>query len=240
VIAVSRAEAGQLRAIGIGEPTIARIANPIDDREFDDPADPAAFRTRMRIGGGPIVLYLGKLTPRKGVDYLVEAFAQLNPIGAVLVVAGNDMGTRRSVQSRVAKLRLQDRVIFTGLLTGRERLDALAAATVVVYPSRDEVFGLVPLEALLCGSPVVVCDDSGCGEVITITGGGQAVPHGDVGSLSAAIGAVLDDEEGWRNRARAAAIVARQRFGSDTICAQLESLYTTVVAESPAACRIGA
>ena len=240
VIAVSRAEAGQLRAIGIVESTIAPIANPIDDREFDAPPDAQAFRTHMRLGDAPIVLYLGKLTPRKGVEYLVEAFADLNPTGAVLGIAGNDMGTRRSVQSLVTKLRLQDRVIFTGLLTGRQRLDALAAATVVVYPSRDEVFGLVPLEALLCGTPVVVCDDSGCGEMITITGGGPVVPYGDVRSLSAAIGAVLDDQQAWRNHARAAAIVARQRFGSDTICAQLESLYTTVVAERPAACRIGA
>jgi glycosyltransferase involved in cell wall biosynthesis len=240
VVAVSRAEARQLRSAGVAQAEIVHIGNPIDDHEFEDPADAHAFRSEMQIGEAPIVLFLGKLTPRKGVSDLVTAFAELERPGTRLVIAGNDMGTRRSVESLVMKLRLEDRVIFTGLLTGRRRLDALAAATVVVYPSRDEVFGLVPLEALLCGTPVVVCDDSGCGEVISITGGGQVVPHGDVGTLAAAIDAVIDDEHGWRNRARAGAIVARQRFGSETICTELESLYKTVVAEHPASCRMSA
>jgi len=239
-VAVSRAEARQLRSAGVAQAAIVHIGNPIDDHEFEDPADAHAFRSEMQIGEAPIVLFLGKLTPRKGVSDLVTAFAELERPGTRLVIAGNDMGTRRSVESLVMKLRLEDRVIFTGLLTGRRRLDALAAATVVVYPSRDEVFGLVPLEALLCGTPVVVCDDSGCGEVISITGGGQVVPHGDVGTLAAAIDAVIDDEHGWRNRARAGAIVARQRFGSETICTELESLYQTVVAEHPASCRMSA
>jgi len=60
------------------------------------------------------------------------------------------------------------------------------------------------------------------------------------GTLAAAIDAVIDDEHGWRNRARAGAIVARQRFGSETICTELESLYQTVVAEHPASCRMSA
>lgn len=240
IVAVSRAEARQLCAAGVAPSAIVHIGNPIDDREFEHPADAQAFRSGLRVGDAPMVLFLGKLTPRKGVSDLVKAFAELDRPEAVLVVAGNDMGMQRSVQTLVMKLRLQGRVIFTGLLTGQTRLDALAAATVVVYPSRDEVFGLVPLEALLCGTPVIVCDDSGCGEVISITGGGQAVPHGDVGRLRTAMDAVFDDEQAWRNRACAAAIVARGRFGSETICAQLESLYTTIVAENSAASRIGA
>ena len=74
--------------------------------------------------------------------------------------------------------------MHVGLLEGRDRLDALAAANVVVYPSRHEVFGLVPLEALLCGSPVIVCNDSGAGELIGTVGGGEVVPVDDVDSLA--------------------------------------------------------
>ena len=76
-------------------------------------------------------------------------------------VAGNDMGAGRRIFSLVRTLGLDARVISAGLLTGAARLDALAAADVVVYPSRDEIFGLVPLEALLAGTPVIVCNDSG-------------------------------------------------------------------------------
>ena len=240
IAAVSQAEVRQLRSLGIAESVIIRISNPIDDRECDHPADPGSFRSRLALGDGPIVLFLGKLTPRKGVGDLVRAFARVGHSAAVLVIAGNDMGARRSVEALVKQLGLRERVMFTGLLSGNVRLDALAAATVVVYPSRDEIFGLVPLESLLCGTPVVVCDDSGCGEVISSTGGGQTVPYADVGRLARAIEAVLDDEHSWRCRARAAAIVVRRRYGADVICDELESLYRSVVDRTPAPCRIGA
>ncbi len=240
VIAVSRAEASQLRAIGISESAIVQIPNPIDEQEVDRLPDARAFRTRWDLGDAPIVLFLGKLTPRKGVTDLVRAFATLDTSAAVLVVAGNDMGAGRSVETLVTNLQLRKRVTFTGLLSGQERLDALAAATVVVYPSRDEIFGLVPLEALLCGTPVVVCNDSGCGEVIAVTGGGQTVPHADIGALAAAIKAVLGNEPQWRNRARMAAIVARERFGSGVISEQLEALYAAVLNDAARVGRIGA
>lgn len=240
VVAVSQAETRQLRVIGLSEAAIAQIPNPLDTSEFDCAVDADRFRTRMHTGNAPIVLYLGKLTPRKGVADLVRAFAQLDTTSAVLIIAGNDMGTRRSLESLVKSLRLSTRVIFTGLISGHARLEALAAATVVAYPSRDEIFGLVPLEALHCGTPVVVCDDSGCGEVISSVGGGQTIPHGDINRLAAAIEDVLVDEQGWRARAREAATTVRQRFGSDAVCDQLESLYTTVIEEHSVPRRISA
>jgi glycosyltransferase involved in cell wall biosynthesis len=240
IVAVSHAEVEQLRAVGVPESAIVHIANPIDTVECDRHADPRSFRRRLTFGDAPIVLFLGKLTPRKGVGDLVQAFARLDPSKAVLVIAGNDMGARRSVETLVNQLGLRDRVMFTGLLSGSARLDALAAATVVVYPSRDEIFGLVPLESLLCGTPVVVCNDSGCGEVISSTGGGQMVPYADVENLALAIDAVLADEQSWRSRARTAAAVVRRRFAADVICGQLESLYRSIVDPTSAPCRIGA
>ena len=84
------------------------------------------------------------------------------------------------------------RTIFTGLLRGHERLDALADADVVVYPSEHEIFGLVPLEALLVGHTGVVTDDCGCGEVISSVGGGIVVSVGDVPGIARAIDDVLE------------------------------------------------
>jgi glycosyltransferase involved in cell wall biosynthesis len=131
----------------------------------------------------------------------------------------------------VRSLGLERRVLRPGLLTGIARLDALAAANIVIYPSRDEIFGLVPLEALLCGTPVVVCGDSGCGEVIGTTGGGLVVQHGNRQALADAIESILTNERLWRRRAAVAGDVARQMFGADVVCRQLEGLYAEVVAE---------
>jgi glycosyltransferase involved in cell wall biosynthesis len=166
------------------------------------------------------------------VDVLVRAFAQLERRDARLVIAGNDMGAGGDTRALVASLGLEARTVFTGLLRGQERLEALADADVVVYPSEDEVFGLVPLEALLSGTPVVVADDSGCGEIVSQVGGGLVVPVGDVDGLCRAIGDMLDAPARWRTAAIPAAERIRAAFGEDVVCADVERLYGEMAAAS--------
>jgi glycosyltransferase involved in cell wall biosynthesis len=177
-------------------------------------------------------MFLGKLTPRKRLDVLAQAFAQLGRPEASLVIAGNDMGAGAGARSLVRALGLERRTYFTGLLRAQQRLEALTDAAVVVYPSQHEIFGLVPLEALLSGTPVVVADDSGCGEVVRATGGGQVVPLGDAGALARAINDVLDGPSRWRAAADAAAVRIRAAYGDDGVCAQLEQLYGEMVASA--------
>ena len=111
------------------------------------------------------------------------------------------MGAGAAARRLAAALGIADRIEFVGLLTGRARLDLLADADVVVYPSADEVFGLVPLEALLCGTPVVVADDSGCGEVVGRLDGATGRGGGRSGGAG----------RGDRSRAGLAAGLARAR-----------------------------
>jgi glycosyltransferase involved in cell wall biosynthesis len=229
VVAVTEAEETQLRALGVEDRRIAVVPNPIDEAEFASPPDGSDFRRRLALGDAPVVLFLGKLTPRKGVDVLLHAFDHLARPAARLVVAGNDMGSGRTIEALAARLELRDRIRRVDLLKRRERLDALAAADVVVYPSRDEVFGLVAVEALLCGTPVVVSDDSGCAEVVAQTGGGRTVPFGDAPRLALAIASVLDARDSWRSRAQAAAGIVLTRFGSAAVSERLERLYRDVV-----------
>src|SRR5262249_18129211 len=144
---------------------------------------------------------------------------------AALVIAGNDMGSGRETHGLVRALGIDPQTVFTGLLSGRDRLEALADATVVAYSSQDEIFGLVPLEALLSGTPVVVANDSGCGEVITATGGGAIVPVGDVDALTRAIAAVLADPARWRAEACCASTRVRALYGEPVVCAQVEAMY---------------
>jgi len=230
VIAVSEAERGQLEQMGVPAGRIRLLANPIDLDEHRAPATRGTFRAAHGIGSRPLVLYLGKLTPRKRVDVLLRAFALSVAADARLAIAGNDMGPRRSLEHLSSALGLGDRVVFTGLLRGAARLEALADADVLVYPSADEVFGLVPLEALLTGTPVVVADDSGCGELIGRVGGGVVTPLGDPEALAAAIRQVLAARDDWRRRASEAASVVRQRYGAPTVAAELDALYHDVLA----------
>ncbi len=231
VLAVSEAEAHQLRQLGVAPGRMVHVPNPIDLREFDVEPDGARFRQTHNLGDRPVVLFLGKVTPRKGVGTLVEAFAQLASPRAQLVLAGNDMGGLAQAQAAAHAMKVGDRLTLTGLLRGRDRLDALAAADVVVYPSSDEVFGLVVCEALLAGTPVIVGNDSGAAEVLAATGGGLAVPPREVAALATAIATVLDAREAWQRDARVAAQRVRTLFSVDAVVSALDVVYAGVLAE---------
>jgi glycosyltransferase involved in cell wall biosynthesis len=227
VLAVTDAERRQLARLGVLPERVCVVPNPLALEEFEPP--PARERFRHIWGvKGPLVAYLGKLTPRKRVDVLVHAFAHLRVANATLVVAGNDMGSGDATRTAVHQSGMEARTIFTGLLQGRARLELLASADVIVYPSEHEIFGLVPLEALLAGTPVVVADDSGCGEVIAAMGGGLVV-KGDADALRSAIGHILEAPAHWRAAAVEAAKRVRASYASDVVCAQLEQVYTSMV-----------
>ena len=227
VLAVTRAEHRQLTDLGIAADRISIVPNPLALDEFDPPPARGQFRQRAGIGG-PLVAYLGKLTPRKRVDLLIRAFARLRTEGATLVVAGNDMGSGDESRAAARELGVERRTIFTGLLEGRDRLHLLADADVVVYPSEHEIFGLVPLESLLAGTPVVVANDSGCGEVVAAMGGGLVV-SGDAAALQSAIDHVLAAPAHWRAAAAEAAVRIRTTCSTDVVCAQLEEMYRGMV-----------
>jgi glycosyltransferase involved in cell wall biosynthesis len=226
VLAVTDAECRQLADLGVSPERICLVPNPVALEEFDPPPDRARFRAQSGING-PIVAYLGKLTPRKRVDVLVRAFAQLRTAGGTLVVAGNDMGSGGAARAAAHQGGAEHRTVFTGLLHGRARLELLASADVVVYPSEHEIFGLVPLEALLAGTPVVVADDSGCGEVIAATGGGLVV-KGDADAIRSAIDHILGNRAHWRAAAAEAARRVRAHYAPDVVCAQLERVYRAI------------
>ena len=230
-IAVSRAEVNQFSRAGLASEAVHLIFNGLDLGEFEALPDSGGFRRDQGIGGVPLILYLGKLTPRKGVDHLVEAMARLRSSDAVLVVAGNDMGVGAQLARQSERLGLSNRVRFVGLLTGEDRLAALADADLLVYPSTDEIFGLVPFEGLLCGTPAVVSDDCGCGELVARARAGELVRYGQSEALARAIDGLIADE-GRRRR-----MVARGRefiethFAWPRIALQTESVYKAALAE---------
>ena len=226
VLAVSASERAQLAALGLPDHRIATLANPVDLDEFAA-ADEVAGRRRP---GPPRVAFLGKVTPRKRLDVLVRAMARVAHADARLAIAGSDMGGLDQAVGLSAELGLAPRLERSGVLTGPTRLDWLRAADVVVYPSAQEAFGLVPLEALLCGTPVVVADDGGCGEIVGPLDGAQVVAQGDVRAVTAAIDRVLADPPRWRAAASRGAAAIREQYGADAIAARLEAIYRGVLA----------
>jgi len=233
IIAVTEWERRQLESdAGRNGPSkVTVVPNPLAPVPSCPPPERGAFRRRYGLTDGPLLMYLGMLSPRKQPDVLARAAAALKRPDVQLVFAGNDMGAARQARKAVSRLGLDARTRFTGLFTGPARYHALADADIVVYPSRDEAFGLVPLEALQAGTPVIVCNDSGCGEIVNAIGGGLLVPPGDAAALSSAVAAMLADLPRWRAGAARAGAEASRRFHPDTVAAQLETVYREAIAQ---------
>lgn len=229
-VAVSNAEIPDYCNAGVDERRIRVIPNGIRLDEFADLPPRGSFRRAYGLGDGPLLVFVGKITPRKGVDVLLRALARL-PDDVQLVVAGNFMMPEQPIRAIVEELHLGDRVRFPGLLLGDVRNAAYVDADVVAYPSTDEIFGLVAAEALMCGTPVVVCDDSGCGEVVRAAGGGRQVPYGDAERLTEALQALLDDPAERQRCAESGRQWVAQHLSWDRIAEATRALYREVVSD---------
>jgi len=223
-VAVSGHDVAAHRRAGVPSERIVRIPNGLDLAEFSPLPERGAFRARHGLGSRPLVAYLGQVSPRKGVGHLVDAFADGGPEEACLVVAGPDMGAMAD-----ARARARGDVRFIGTLEGRERLELLADTDVLVYASTAEIFGLVPFEGLLCGAPVVVADDCGCGELIAEAGAGLLVRHGDVAGLRARIRTLLVDRVAARAMVTRGRAFIGARLGFAAVARQHVSLYASIL-----------
>lgn len=183
LIAVSDYELKQYKEMGAIRQIIYTIYNGIDIDIYNKLPQKNNFKKRYNLLNKKIILYLGKITPRKGIDFLVKSFAELKTKDTILVIAGNDMGFKNKVEAIMEERSVSNRVIFTGLLVGEEKLSAYQDAEVLVYPAIHEIFGLVPFESIMCGTPVIVTDDCGCGEIIGREDIGYLVKYNDVYGL---------------------------------------------------------
>lgn len=168
---------------------------------------------RSRYGiRGPYVLYVGSLEPKKNLDRLLDAFADAQRamgLTHTLVLAGGQGGMDWDVRSALRERDLERSVVVTGFLPDDLLPYAYGAAELFVYPSLYEGFGLPPLEAMACGTPVLVSDATSLPEVV----GDAALVVGaeDVVGLSQAIQDVLTDPD-LRTRLAALGVRRAARF----------------------------
>jgi glycosyltransferase involved in cell wall biosynthesis len=165
------------------------VENGVDVARFFG-GDGESLRTELRAGDRPLVACVSRLAPEKGVDLLIRAMKRVGRDAMLLVVGdGPELAVCRD---QAAALGLGDHVHFLGLRDDVERV--YAAADLVVMPSLwDEAFGLVLVEAMAAGKPVVVTRSGAMPEIVEQGHCGLVVPKHDEVSMAGAIGRLLDD-----------------------------------------------
>jgi glycosyltransferase involved in cell wall biosynthesis len=184
------------------------------------------------------ILYAGRLSPEKGVDVLLDAFARVvaaHP-DARLVVAG-DGPDRQALQARAAHTR---GVEFTGVLERPDLEARMGRARAVAVPSLGAEGGpVVVVEAALAGRPTIVSDVPGAADLVVRHGNGFVVRPGDVAALTDAIAALLDDPEAADRLGGLGRIAALAHYSPDAAVGAVRAAYRDAIVLAGARTRTG-
>jgi glycosyltransferase involved in cell wall biosynthesis len=231
--AITAAEEQQIQGLGF-VPPVATIPNGICPETADCLPTPDEFLTHHpELVGKRIILFLGRIHPKKGLAILARAFGQLvqSRQDIRLVIAGPDEeGYRSQVEDMLKEARALDRTIFTGMLTGTEKLAAYAVSDMFVLPSYSDVLGISTLEALASGLPVIITRQCQFPEVAD-AGAGLVIDH-DAGQLHEALAHLLDHPEEGREMGRRGRQMVIQKYTWDSVAVQVRQLYSTVLQRS--------
>ncbi|QVL33768.1 glycosyltransferase [Telmatocola sphagniphila] len=193
----------------------------------------ANFRQRYALGDvAPFLLFLSRLHFKKGLDYLVEAFAKIASAhpSLKLVVAGPDDGARADFEKLIASRNLTERVVLTGPLYGEQKQTALLGAAVFVLPSRQEGFSVAILEALAAQIPVVITKACHFPEVESSRAG--YVTDLDADQIAGALDKILSNPQARQTMGPAGRELVTSRYSWDRVIGQFEDLYGSVVAQA--------
>ena len=196
LIAVSKVERAQYLKMGVPESKIEIVPQGFDVSQYQTLPERGKFRRKYGIAADEkMVLYLGRLHKSKGLDFLISGFSSLLDMNkdVKLVIAGPDEGFLDTLMRQIEKLEIDEKVLFTGFIN--EKFEAFVDADVLVYAGVLEIFGLVPFEAIMCGTPVIVADDCGCGEVIKQGKCGYVVKYGNINDLKEKMTVSLNNPE---------------------------------------------
>ncbi len=201
------------------------IPNGIDPDQLKPLPQAGEFRKKYpQLADHPYLLFLSRLHPKKGLDFLADSFAIVaaqRPDLRLVVVGPND-GAEADFDSRIAAAGLGDRVIRTGPLYGREKFAAMVDASLFILPSRQEGFSVAIVEALACGLPVVISEACHFPRVAE-EGAGEIVPL-EPRAIAGAVLKFLNDPS-RREGASAAAKRLGHQYTWDRIAAQTFQLY---------------
>jgi glycosyltransferase involved in cell wall biosynthesis len=216
-----------LRA-GAPEEAMQIVFNGTDLRRFSPPPDGRPVDPRF---GPSMIFACRQLFPRKGIRFLIEAAAQLQPrFPGLKVVLAGDGFERPELERLAASLGLEDAVTFLGWVPNRDLPQYYRAAAVSVIPSLEEGFGIPAAEAMGCETAVVASDAGGLPEVVEHGVTGLVVPRGDATALAGAIGELLADPARRREMGEAGRQRALRLFDWDRTAEQFEGIYATAAA----------
>lgn len=221
---------------GLPEARVRIVPGGADLTRFSPPDDPVAVRQRLGLPLNKVILVtVRNLVPRMGLDQFIKAVAQLGEEGKdLLVLIGGEGPLRRHLEELILDLGLSDQIHLLGFIPEDRLPQYYQAAELVLMPTHElEGFGLVTVEALACGTPVVGTPVGAIREVLAKVDPGLIAPGTDSGSLAKAIHRLLcrfrDDPGEQKRVAKQGRAVVEAEYCWDRHGEKLERVLQEVV-----------
>jgi glycosyltransferase involved in cell wall biosynthesis len=221
VVAVSERLRNQMKDAGIGR-TIEVVGNPLAAGFLTAPLTPRANRLQ---DGDSRVLFVGRLTPEKGVPELIEAASQLKLRLRIRWEIVGDGPMREDLANQVRTAGLQESVQLHGACTRQRVSELMTQCDLFVLPTHGESFGLAVAEALCMALPVVTAKGSGC-DALLQDGDGLVCDMNNAKDLARAVEEALVNDPQWNRLAIAES--ARRRFDGRAVATRYAEIYRRI------------
>lgn len=225
--ATTEIEARDAERLGLRLPRVYVVPNGVEAEPWAGDFEALAPAVRELVSDAePFVLALGRVSWKKGLDRLIEAFSSVP--AARLAIAGNDEeGLIPRLERLAEQKRIRGRVHFLGPVDGADKAALLARCALLAMPSTSENFGNSLLEAMVAERPVLATPGVGLAPLIAETGCGR-VAQGDAESLAAALREMLADPRALDEMGRLGRLAAEERYGWPGIAERMEAVYREV------------
>ena len=228
--AITRAEKERIAELGYETPVLV-APNGIDPSPFEQLPDPSAFLDRFPVlKNKRVILFMGRLNPKKGLDILAHSFSSLKrrfPDTVLLLAGPDEEGTRQRTESILRSQGNLDSAVFTGMLTGEDKLAAMACADVFVLSSYSEGFSIAILETMSSRLPVVITKRCNFPEVAEH--GAGFVVEADEKPVAEAIGRLLSDPDLRVRMAERGRKLVAERYTWEATATTIADLYRSLV-----------
>jgi glycosyltransferase involved in cell wall biosynthesis len=231
---LASSEAKQLEGLNLKTPLVV-VPNGIHKQDFEVLPNPELFyqefpNTRNQI----LILFLGRIDPKKGLDLLATAFAkvlQQFPQTHLVIAGPDNIGFSKTAENYFAKTGCLNAVTFTGMLTGTIKLALLAAANIYVAPSYSEGFSMSVLEGMASALPCVIT--TGCNFPEAATANAAFVVDIDADKIANSLIDCLSNPEQAKAMGDRARQFVFEKYTWDKVASQMQSIYANILQHQP-------
>lgn len=228
VFALTEVEKQQYLKMGVKEENIEIVPLGINLKDYNNLPQMGSFKSKYNIGDDDkLILFLGRIHEIKGLDLLIESFNKIPNDNVKLAIVGGDYGFKNELDNLINDLNLSEKIIFPGVLTGQDKIEALVDCDIFIMPSRYESFTTSGLEAMACSKPLVLTKNN---HIHTWVNGNVGLTcEFDANELSKCLTKLLNDESLCARFGKNGRHLIEEKYDWDKVVSQIDDIYFKLI-----------